>query len=90
MGKRNSKLKQDTIDKLIEDTYCKLFKNIFYAILNKCSDFFLFFFLTAPRQRIFNDNSTKISIILYVYVKLPLKKIYFQWQPNMFVCIRIV
>lgn len=28
MGKRNSKLKQDTIDKLIEDTYCKFFQNI--------------------------------------------------------------
>lgn len=23
MGKRNSKLKQDTIDKLLKDTYCK-------------------------------------------------------------------
>lgn len=29
MGKRNSKLKQDTIDKLIEDTYCEYYlKNI--------------------------------------------------------------
>lgn len=36
MGKRNSKLKQDTIDKLIEDTYCKfikIFKIILYRII---------------------------------------------------------
>lgn len=39
MGKRNSKLKQDTIDKLLADTYCK------YVITNILSyDISVFFY----------------------------------------------
>ena len=30
MGKKNSKLKQETIDSLTHDTYCKFYISIFY------------------------------------------------------------
>ena len=39
MGKKNSKLKQETIEELIRDTYCK-FSSLFFVLL-------LMFFLDA-------------------------------------------
>ena len=33
MGKKNSKLKQDTVDRLIAETYCKLINYLAYIYL---------------------------------------------------------
>ena len=45
MGKKNSKLKQETIEELIRDTYCK-FSSLFFVLL------LMFFFCSCSCEKI--------------------------------------
>ena len=36
MGKKNSKLKQETVDKLISETYCELSDCLVFVLISLC------------------------------------------------------
>lgn len=69
MGKKNSKLKQDTIDRLTTDTYCKYTTIInifiFIAIYNrKVFYFFKVFCVFSKKKKCFAINNKSFSLCM--------------------------